>query len=76
MSINTLTKLVFVGTAIVLLTISSLIIGFKDSNSQERISYCQKVGDDNCDGVIMSYETGWQCVSPSGGPLICEIGEM
>lgn len=34
-------------------------------------AYCESVGDDNCDGIVMDYESGWKCVPPNGGPLLC-----
>lgn len=34
-------------------------------------TYCQNVGDNNCDGMITRDETGWRCVPANGGPLTC-----
>jgi hypothetical protein len=36
-------------------------------------TYCQQVGDDDCDGMIVPSESGWRCVPSDGGPLLCHV---
>ena len=36
--------------------------------------YCLHIGDDNCDGIITTNESGWPCVPAGGGPLTCVAG--
>jgi len=71
-----MTQTIFLATVIILLSTASLVIGATDNATPtiKTDSYCTRVGDDNCDGVIMSYESGWKCVPPNGGPLLCEVG--
>lgn len=37
------------------------------------LTYCQYIGDDDCDGTIRPWESGWPCVPPQGGPLLCHV---
>ena len=60
-----------------------VISAFQD-NSRSQISpsnrlspaYCSSVGDDNCDGTIMSFESGGECIPPNGGPMLCKVKEV
>lgn len=73
-------KLLALGQAISLfaLIIACLIIGsFRPGHvnppplSGLDPAYCESVGDDNCDGIVTNYESGWKCVPPGGGPMTC-----
>lgn len=79
MRINLITRTVFLLVAIVGMAVSGLVIGATDSRHPAlptyTKSYCVKVGDDNCDGMIIPTESGWICVPPNGGPLLCNVGE-
>lgn len=70
-----LTEVVIFVVGILLVSTAALIVGIVDSPkanfSPISTEYCIEVGDDNCDGVITPEESGWKCVPPNGGPLMC-----
>lgn len=76
-------RILFIAIAIVLTSFSAILLGNTVSSQVVNYQpppdlqldpvYCQSVGDDNCDGIVMNYESGWACVPPEGGPVICAI---
>lgn len=76
-------RILFLVLAIMLMSFSAIVLGAIASprvvNYQPPSSlkldpaYCLSVGDDNCDGIVMNYESGWACVPPEGGPINCTI---
>lgn len=62
-------RVLFLSIALFLVGLSAIVLGgikpprvdyLPPPGLQLEKSYCDSVGDDNCDGIVMDYESGWE----------------